>query len=547
MQSFKLNEHRGTSIIHFRKSNNLIIGTREGKLLELNTSNGSIGVHHTTLDSVECLTICEKSFIWAGGSNGICQYNQSFNLVREYKYSEEAVIGLAVHNQSLISASEDSAIRVSNENRSEVLYSHQGPIIAFDFLAKSEMIVSCCSDSSLILCSLNVKKPTQIIVNEKIWSLKFMNNGNFILAGDHSGNIIKFNLSTLTEDSRLKSHHDSRVKAITLLNSDDYIATCSFDQTVKIIDLNQDLVVENFTGHSDWVRAITYDSDSSKIFSVADDNSVGVIEFKDLKNHGPKPPNRETSKLKIPWMILFIIGLVFGLFLFVSGTGTSQKDETEMQVNNSSVTEEIAGNESSENSSCSGTEHVIHEQSNEVPNNNKTESIEAECANKNVQKLQDETMTQVNDPSITEEITGNELSENSSCSGTEHVIHEQSNEVPNNNKTESIEAECANKNVQKLQDETMTQVNDPSVTEEISGNELSESSSFSGSEYDIHEQSNEVPNNNKIEPTEAELGNKNDQKLQDEIFVQVNNSSDTEEETSNSLSEDKNCSDTEKI
>ena len=286
MKPFSLGEHRGTSIVYFHKTKHLIIGTRDGKILDLNPLQSFIEFP-SDLNSVACLAICENNFIWAGGSNGIRKFNESlesFECIDRYNYSDEAIIGLAVYNGSIFSASEDSSVRVSNKRESRTLYSHEGAIIAFDFSAKSEMIVTSCSDSTLILYTIKNNTSRKIDLNEKIWCLKFMNNEKMLLAGDHSGGISKFKLPELIEYSLFRVYHESRVKSITLLENDEYIATCSFDQTVKIIDVKKEFVLQNYTEHNGWVRAVTFDSDSNRVYSIGDDNLVGVIEAKTNKD-----------------------------------------------------------------------------------------------------------------------------------------------------------------------------------------------------------------------------------------------------------------------
>jgi WD40 repeat protein len=335
MKTFPLDNHQAISLIHESTSNYLIIGTTSGGLLQYNLSNHQITkCIKTTLLQITSL-IYWKSTIYAGGSTIIQQFNQDLEVLKELNDHNDSIIGLSIYEDSLISASEDQTVRKWLQNKSQVLYSHNSPLIAFDLSTSLSKIASSCSDSVLIIFSLKSNKVEKEIVSlsDKIWSLKFISKNSTLLAGDHSGNIVIRSLPDFSEIQKI-SLHESRVKSLTVSQDEDFFLSCSFDQTVLAFQTSDYKNIYKFEEHHDWVRATAaclkvkeesscYYRKKEKVytgFSVADDKSVGIFEFQ-----------REDIVEWNFWILAFLGGIIvfvlvyyvgFEGFKFNEGTGS---------------------------------------------------------------------------------------------------------------------------------------------------------------------------------------------------------------------------------
>lgn len=139
-------------------------------------------------------------------------------------------------NQTVISGSMDSTIKVWNANTGDELTSlnaHKGIVNGVEFSPVKNQFASCGSDSTIIIWDANSNKPTK--------SLK---------------------------------EHNGEPKTISYHPSGNYLASGNSDSKIYIYDLNNNTIIKILEGHTSVITTIDFNSDGNRIVSGAADDIV---------------------------------------------------------------------------------------------------------------------------------------------------------------------------------------------------------------------------------------------------------------------------------
>lgn len=288
----KLTCSSGNAIIS--TNSNLIIGSKNGELLKVTNSFGRIcesDMKTTEASSIQDLSSDINGNIFIAGEDGkIYQYSKDLQFINILEGHIESVCKLSYDKfqHRLFSASEDGTIIEWNlhSNTCKKLYSHDYAILALDYNPELNCLASSCADSTIKYYSVSNKK----LLNEKsleakVWSLRIVNQKNFLIVGNHTGSLIFFDLRDFNEFLNVQIH-DSRINSLYLCDSQNYAISTSFDQTIKVFDLNNKKVKYVLNGNEDWVRSVTINEDDSKIFGVGDDGYLRMWECSLKETHG---------------------------------------------------------------------------------------------------------------------------------------------------------------------------------------------------------------------------------------------------------------------
>lgn len=278
----KLNNKMCKSITYIPSSKFLILGSNEGTLLRFNTQSLEIDIEKETdfasIDSLcESILFNDPANFWVGASNSVHLFDLDLNLIKSIPLHEDSIIGLQEDGESLYSASEDGKVLRLDIKTSEsrFLYSHNSPIISFDYNKDSQIAASSCIDSVLIIFSVKSSQILHIIQDypEKIWSLKVFNGGVF--TGDNLGCIKFFNIEK-NDWTDVSTCHESRVKAICLTKDCKLLASCAFDSMVSVFEMDQSgnwhvEVMGKDNEIKDWIRCASFDDEGKYFYTVSDD------------------------------------------------------------------------------------------------------------------------------------------------------------------------------------------------------------------------------------------------------------------------------------
>lgn len=114
---------------------------------------------------------------------------------------------------------------------------------------------------------------------EKILSVAYSPDGNFIVAGSAIGDIGLWNVITNRQVLALKGHNDW-VRSVCFSPDSKIIASGSGDQTVRLWDANSGECIKVLKGHTDWVRSVAFHPSGNFLASSSSDRT---IRFWDVK------------------------------------------------------------------------------------------------------------------------------------------------------------------------------------------------------------------------------------------------------------------------
>ena len=294
----------------------LVVGSKTGKLIIASNNLNRIGeleIKNTDILSIQDLAFdnCGNIFV-AGEDEIIYHYSKDFTLIRKLKAHLGFVCKLSYDESChrLFSASEDCSIIEWNLNSysSIKLYSHESEIIALDYNSELDSIASSCVDSKIAYFSVSKRKIVKTVqFDTKVWCLKILNKKKVLVVGTHAGSLSFLDLEELNQLINTQIH-DSRIKSLHLCKSQNYLISASFDQTIKIFDLNKDKVKYSLIGNDDWVRSAITSEDGSKVFAVGDDGYLRMWEcFLDEQIDDKKSGNLLFEILRKLWYILYIV------------------------------------------------------------------------------------------------------------------------------------------------------------------------------------------------------------------------------------------------
>ena len=188
---------------------------------------------------------------------------------------------IKLNEKYFASASNDTEIRIWDYFQRvcvNVLSGHELNIFCLIKL-NNDKICSAGNDKVIKIWNWKENKLEANLTGNKSWikSLLYLKNKNIILSGSDDG-IIKY-FENNKDIKEIKAHENS-VKYLCNIN-ERYIASCSFDKSIKIWDLNEGNCVQNLNGHLDKVICLLYHSDG---YLISCSNDKTFIIWKQDKN-----------------------------------------------------------------------------------------------------------------------------------------------------------------------------------------------------------------------------------------------------------------------
>jgi WD40 repeat protein len=301
----------GTCILLISKF--IIVGTDKGKLVKFNSEDETYEMKSSNLKKIECLASCTTTEFWLAGDQNIYMFNIQLVQRKLIQGHLDLVTGLIFDGNRLISASEDTTIRLWNSpySKSEVLYSHEFSITCFELCQEKNALASSDSDSNLYLHFLH-SKYTQKTLNEsqaRIWCIKLISSKDYLLTADNDSCIIIRNYLNIALVLKQMKVGQSRIKDICLNKDQNLIAACGFDQSVFLIDVPEMVHKKIVLSSSDWIRAVRFNKDETCLVAVGDDRMLTFCKI------GQKDETLKNFKNLNIWMNLASNGILLGFIL----------------------------------------------------------------------------------------------------------------------------------------------------------------------------------------------------------------------------------------
>lgn len=124
-----------------------------------------------------------------------------------------------------------------------------------------------------------------------IHSIAFSPNGELVAVGDSNGDIRLFRTKDEQQQFLLRGHSKSLwISSVAFSPDNRMLASCSFDRSVKLWNVDNGKCLKTFEGHTNWLWAVAFSSDGQTIASGGDDQTarlwnIATGESKVLKDH----------------------------------------------------------------------------------------------------------------------------------------------------------------------------------------------------------------------------------------------------------------------
>ena len=160
--------------------------------------------------------------------------------------------------------SDDTTIRawnLINNTEAFTLKGHTGKVLSLALEKNSVFLYSASSDSSILEWNVLVKTNTRSLCTFKAWvrSVRMGSDNNNLVIGNYDGIVATFNLAT-NACNILYKHYEG-VKSVAISPNSGYVASTSFDNSVKVWNLKTAQEVARFGDQKSVVSCITISED----------------------------------------------------------------------------------------------------------------------------------------------------------------------------------------------------------------------------------------------------------------------------------------------
>lgn len=274
---------RGNCIEITHSGRYFIFGSNEGRIAKIDKDSKEI-VHEFKQDGGNVYTICiyqNDTFLAAAGKDGkIRKFSfPDFDLVKIFEGHEKEInkILLSTDESHIFSASDDTTVRIWDNVRSnsQILYSHQKPVLCLDRSNCGRYLTSGAADKKIIIFSLETNS-IQHTLNEfsgAVWAIKLSPNANYLAAGDANATIKVWSFENF-ELYKTFSGHTKRISNLNFLSNELALVSSSNDTTLRIWSLTEDKNEIVLTGHTDWVKHFIISDNNKYIYSIAENFKI---------------------------------------------------------------------------------------------------------------------------------------------------------------------------------------------------------------------------------------------------------------------------------
>jgi WD40 repeat protein len=200
--------------------------------------------------------------------------------------------------QTLAYGCDDHKILLKNldnlNSPSQVLLGHKGGVWAITFIPDKSKIFSAGADSMIMLWDLDRQPPDTMLSikhNSRIKTMVFTPSRQILFIGDDMGFIQPFHFfDDFKKYRKLKSEHAHKesINSLALSITGDTLASCGFDETVKLWKVNYQTMSYEWTktlhGHEGPVNTLAFSSEKNFLASGSSDRTVRLWDLQNLNN-----------------------------------------------------------------------------------------------------------------------------------------------------------------------------------------------------------------------------------------------------------------------
>ncbi|BAY82530.1 WD-40 repeat-containing serine/threonine protein kinase [Calothrix parasitica NIES-267] len=192
----------------------------------------------------------------------------------------------------IVSGGGDATVKlwdVKTRNIIRNLKAHRKSVNSVAVSANGRFIASGSTDNKVIIWSLKTGKIINTLdTGSKVNSIAFSPDAEMIATGGEGYNIKLWEVITRQEICTLDSMHwvkkgvysEISVKSITFSPNGEILATSSYNNDIKLWDVNTKEEICTLTGHSGKVNSLVFSPDGQTLFSGSDDNTIKIWQYK---------------------------------------------------------------------------------------------------------------------------------------------------------------------------------------------------------------------------------------------------------------------------
>ena len=173
---------------------------------------------------------------------------------------------------------------VTNELIREFRDGHSGQILSIDISNDSTKLVSGAKDSTVVIWDFKEGKLLKSLkCNSIITSVCISPDSQYLAYGGSDNMVFVYDMVNDRIISTFSEHSDD-ITSIAYSPDGNYIATSSGDKMINIYE--NGALLTKLSGHKNWVRDISFNSDGTKLISCGDDRKVITWDISDIGNPG---------------------------------------------------------------------------------------------------------------------------------------------------------------------------------------------------------------------------------------------------------------------
>ncbi|MEA4918693.1 WD40 repeat domain-containing protein [Proteiniphilum sp.] len=227
---------------------------------------------------------------------------QQSKLFSNFSTDENIIYDICfTHNGGAIGIADGKSVKVYSMETIKLIRNfkneHRKQILSIDISADSTLLVSGGKDSTIVIWDFKEGRLLKSMKAEGIVTSVSVSPDSRYLA--YGGSDHKVSLFDITNEKLVAvfAEHSDDITSIAFSPGGDYIAASSGDNLITVY--GNGALVSELSGHKDFVRDISFDSDGTKLISCGDDGNVIIWDISDIEN----PKVLEESKRGSDWLL----------------------------------------------------------------------------------------------------------------------------------------------------------------------------------------------------------------------------------------------------